>query len=875
MALSSGTRLGPYEIQTSIGAGGMGEVYRARDTRLDRTVAIKILPDDRYSSPELKQRFEREARAISALSHPHICQLYDVGSQDGRDYLVMEYLQGQNLADRLRKGPLPVSEVVKIGVEISDALEKAHHQGIIHRDLKPANIMLTRGGAKLMDFGVAKPFSTSGADPAAPIATLTKAHPLTGEGTIIGTLQYMAPEQLEGKQSDPRSDIFALGCVLYEMVTGVPAFGGSTPASTVASVMASDPKPITAIQPTHPALLDQIIRTALAKNPDERWQSAHDVAAQLRWIGQVSDSVESQQKSASSVLRVLPWAVALALLVVTGWLMTRVFNVRAPAAQLLRSSILPPSKNTFVAHNFAISPDGRHVAFVAFGEDGHTILWVRSLNSRRAQPLAGTDDATYPFWSADSNAIGFFAEGKLKTVELGGGALRVLCDAPAGRGGTWNHDGTILFAPFVIGPLKKIPASGGTPTVVTKLARQGSGQGHRWPFFLPDGKHFLFFVDWSSPADQQEDGIYAGSLESPDIKRISTEITGVAQYSSGHLIFVQGRTLMAQPFDLDRLQLTGSPAPLVEEELEKDPAFSDSNFSASAAGPIIFYSNLDSASELLWFDRSGAPLGRVPVSGAMDPRLSPDGRFLAISADPGNNGKNSIYVYDIARGLTTRLTQGGSEMYPVWSRDGSSIAYVSASGKQYSIFTVPADGSGSPKLLLQGAKMIPNDWSPDGQSLLYMDFEKGLPAMSVYSLRDGSHRQLFQGAEGQFSPNGEWIVHVEPGVYTEIWIEKFPTGSRMQISAGGGAQARWSQDGSELFYIAPDRKLMSVRFDKKTNTPGPPKPLFQTRIVATSFALRQYDVSADGQKFIVNSLPPAGTVPLSVLTGWAGQATSK
>ncbi len=875
MPLSTGTRLGPYEIQSPIGAGGMGEVYRARDTRLDRTVAIKILPDDRYSSPELKQRFEREARAISALSHPHICQLYDIGSQGGRDYLVMEYLQGENIADRLRKGPLPVSQVVKIGVEISEALEKAHRQEIVHRDLKPANIMLTRGGAKLMDFGVAKPFAPSGTATAAPLATLTRSHPLTGEGTLIGTLQYMAPEQLEGKQSDPRSDIFALGCVLYEMVTGVPAFAGSTPASAVASVMASEPKPITAIQPTHPALLDQIIRTALAKNPDDRWQSAHDVSVQLRWIGQVSDNIQTQQKSASSVLRVLPWAIALALLVVAGWLMTRGFNAQAPAAQLLRSSILPPSKNTFVAHNFAISPDGRHVAFVAFGEDGHTILWVHSLNSRRAQPLAGTDNAIYPFWSADSNAIGFFAEGKLKTVELGGGALRVLCDAPAGRGGTWNRDGTILFAPFVIGPLRRIPASGGTPTVVTKLARQGSGQGHRWPFFLPDGKHFLLFVDWSSPSDQQGDGIYIGSLESPDIKPLSTEITGVAQYSSGRLIFVQNRTLMAQPFDLDQLQLTGSPAPLVEEELEKDPAFSDSNFSASAAGPIIFYSSVDAAPELDWFDRSGAPLGRVPVSGTMGPRLSPDGRFLAFSADPGSNGKNSIYIYDLARGLTTRLTQGGSELYPVWSRDGTKITYVSASGKKYSIFEIPADASGSPKLLLEGAKMIPNDWSPDSQSLLYMDFEKGLPAMVTYSVRDSSRRELFQGAEGQFSPDGKWIAHVEPGVYTEVWIEKFPSGARMQISAGGGAQARWSDDGSELFYIAPDRKLMSVRFDKKTDTPGPPKPVFQTRVFGTSFVVRQYDVSADSQKFIVNSLPPAGTVPLSVLTGWTGQATAK
>jgi Tol biopolymer transport system component len=533
---------------------------------------------------------------------------------------------------------------------------------------------------------------------------------------------------------------------------------------------------------------------------------------------------------------------------------------------------LPPAKNSFAAHNFAISPDGRHLAFVAIGEDGRNNLWVRSLDSPRAQQLVGTEGAIYPFWSADSGSVGFFADGKLKTVELGGGAIRVLCDAPTGRGGTWNRDGLIVFAPTVVGPLKSVPANGGTPVQVTKIPRQGSGQGHRWPWFLPDGRHFLLFVDWSSPADQQGDGIYVGSLDSQDVKLVSSDITGSAAYSSGHLIFVQNRSLMAQPFDLARLQLTGSPALLVEEELEKDPAFSDSNFSVSSSGPIVFYSAVDAASELLWFDRKGNQTGRVPGSGFMDPRMSPDGRFLAMSYDSAKNGKYFIYIYDLARGLSTRLTEGGSDLYPVWSADGKKIVYVSAKGREYQIYEIPADRSGDPRLLIQGAKMIPNDWSPDGKYLVYMDFEKGLPYLALYSAADGSHRQLLLGAEGQFSPDGHWIAHVAAGGTSEIWVQRFPEGPRLQISAGGGAQARWSRDGTELFYMAGDRKLMAVTFDPKTNTPGPPQTLFQTRVIAPSYTIRQYDVTTDRQRFIVNSLPPAGSVPLTLLTGWTDRA---
>jgi len=872
MQLTPGTRLGPYEIQSAIGAGGMGEVYRARDTRLNRTVAVKILHPELSSSPERKQRFEHEARAISALSHPNICHLYDVGSHDGLEFMVIEYLEGQTLADRLRKGPLPHEQVLAIGIEIADALEHAHRQGTIHRDLKPGNIMLTKSGAKLMDFGLAKATAQAVGVTGSMLPTITRSEPLTAQGTILGTLQYMSSEQVEGKAIDARSDIFSLGCVLYEMATGKPTFSGGTPASIMAAVLTAEPQSICAQRPSIPEALDAVIRVALAKDPEERWQSAHDVRLQLKWIE--AHPVDTSRLQAKAVPRLrgwAPWLLSLVLLLTAAALAIATLRRASPAVQVTRSSLLPPPKSYYVAHNFALSPDGRRLAFVAVGDDEKNNLWVRSLNSSTAQILAGTEEAMYPFWSPDSGSIGFFAEGKLKTIEVGGGAIRVLADAPLGRGGTWNREDTIVFAPFILGPLKRVPAAGGAAVPVTRILREGSGQAHRWPFFLPDGRHFLFFVDWSSPADQQVDGIYVGSLDSPDVKLVSAEITGTVQYSSGRLLFVQNRSLMAQRFDLRRLQLAGSATVLVEQELEKDSAFSNSNFSTGANSTLVFYSAVESASELLWYDRTGNEIGRVPGSGFKDPRLSPDHRLLAMSYDPAKNGQHFIHVHDLARGLTTRVTERGADENPTWSPDGRSLTYVTSTGKEYQVYQVAADGSGSSALLMRGAKMIPNDWSPDGKRLVFMDFQTGLPHVAIYSVEDHSRTLLYQGAEAQFSPDGKWLAYQGAGARSGIVVRRFPDGPLIQI-CDRGAQLRWSQDGSEIFYMALDRKLMTVKFDSRNGSAlSAPQPLFQTRVIAPNFVVRQYDVSADGKRFIVNSLPPAGTIPLTLLTNWNSQ----
>ncbi len=889
MTLICGTRLGPYEILAPLGAGGMGEVYRARDTRLGRDVAVKILSSHLSSDPDLKQRFEREARAVSLLTHPNICCLYDVGSQDGIDFIVMEYLEGETLAVRLSRGPLPLPLCLKMGVEIADALDRAHREGIIHRDLKPGNIMLTKSGAKLMDFGLSKsvtatlPGITPAAIPSKGSPTMSAAAPTlpygpsTEHGAIVGTLLYMAPESLQGRPADFRSDIFSFGCVLYEMISGRRAFSGESRLSISAAILEKDPQPMASAQPLTPAALEHVVLRCLMKDPEERWQSSRDLSRELKWISAGAGLTKASEPAARLRERVA-WGVAALCIALSTWLGVTHWRGMQPAEDRhLHLSLLPPLSTSFVPYNFTISPDGRRLAFVAAAQDGGTALWIRSLAAGAAQQLTGTEGASYPFWSPDSRQVGFFQASKLKSVDPSSGTVQILCDAPFGVGGAWNNRGTIIFAAFPNTPgggsstvLLKVSASGGEPQRVTSGSSPNTAMS--WPSALPDGDHFIYFTLGSSDSHQKQ-GIYLGSLSTQETKLISSEIIGNTQVASSRLYYVHDRSLMAQPFDLKRLQTTGPPEAVSRQELEESPAFSRAGFSISDNGVVVFQSATESVSQLSWFDRSGKELEDLPTTGYRDPDLSRNDALLAVSSDDNHNGKHYIHIYDFARGTSTRASDGGTEVFPVLSPDGKRVAYEGNVGRTSQYIDVAAtDGSGKLERLAASDSLIPNDWSADGRFLVYMNFRGSAPELDFLDLRNHSQTAYAPGAEAQFSPDGKWIAFTgaewTTGEDAEVYVGSFPgLGRRIQISNHGGAQPRWRADGKELFYIAIDKKLMAVAIDTSHDEPaaGVPHALFQTRIVAARTVLFQYAVSRDGNRFLINSMPSVGAAPLTVL----------
>ena len=891
MSLAPGTKLGPYEISLPLGSGGMGEVYRARDTRLERTVAIKILPSHLSSDPVRKQRFEREAKTISSLNHPHICTLHDIGSQAGVDYLVMECVEGETLAKRLEKGPLPFDQVLKYGAQIADALDKAHRAEIVHRDLKPGNIMLTPSGAKLLDFGLAKPVAQlSGMTLSAAVPTA----PVTQEGMVVGTFQYMSPEQIEGKEVDGRSDIFSLGAVLYEMVTGQRAFEGKSQLSVASAIVEKEPVPISVVKPMTPPSLEHIVKKCLAKQPDERWQSASDLASELKWIAErgsgTARAAPTRQKSYGQLI----W---LSALVVTGCALFAAgyFGRGAPSRQVVRASLPPPADATFmisssVADTMALSPDGRLLVFVAQAKGNPPQLWLRSLDSVESHPLNGTQNGNAPFWSPDGRWIAFFAEGKLKKMEASGGPVESLWDAPLGRGGTWNRDGLILFSPNVSQPLYEIAAAGGSAKPLTQMDASREEVTHRWPIFLPDGKHYLFFV---RAANQAATGIYGGSLGSDQHTLIVSSSTNGIYAEPGYLLFVRGYVLMAQPFDAKRMQVSGE-AVAVAAGVTASLPINFGNFSVSQTGTLVYSSaSVELKRGLYWYDRQGKQLSMLGTPEYSSyPELSPDGKRLALRLFTQPGGNFEIWAYDLARGVHARESFSALTAFaPVWSPDGQQLVYShGASGISGDhMYLLNVGGTGKEELLeqpfLESLANYPTSWSPDGDYLLFDRQDKtGKTAVWVLPIK-GSRKPYplvetqFNAQAGRFSPDGRWVAYVSnDSGKEEVYVMPFPgPGAREQVSTGGGTQPRWRKGGRELFYLSPEAKMMAA--DVTTDTEA-----FRAGAVKTLFALsgvagvpgQLYDVTPDGQRFIaVQDLVHTSTAPLTLVVNWDAELQKK
>jgi eukaryotic-like serine/threonine-protein kinase len=904
MALAAGSKLGPYEITGPLGAGGMGEVYRARDTRLERTVAIKILPGQFSADLVRKQRFEREAKTISSLNHPHICVLHDVGSQDGVDYLVMECVEGETLAKRLEKGPLPLDQVLRYGAQIAVALDRAHRSGVVHRDLKPGNIMLTASGVKLLDFGLAKP-----AGPLVGGMTLTAAAtqttPVTAEGTIVGTIQYMSPEQIEGKEVDGRSDIFSLGAVVYEMLTGQKAFQGKSQLSVASAILEKEPAPINSLKPMTPASLDHAIRRCLAKDPEDRWQAARDLALELNWIGEAG--------SQSGVTAVAPgiaarkrrerilW-LALIVVVLAAGMATVLFGVlkwgRSPEQmQVVRTSILSPEKTRFAPVGVsggpaAISPDGKILVIPARAESGEELLWIRSLDSLTARPLQGTQDASYPFWSADGRFIGFFAEGKLKKVEASGGPVQLLCDSVEGRGGTWNKSGVILFAPSPGAPLFRVDDGGGTAAAVTKLDPSQGETSHRWPYFLPDGRHFLYF------ARGRTSGIYVGSLESHEAKLIlPSEGQAIYSQAGGHLVWWREGYLLAQPFDATGMKLSDRATQVADHVLFSEVQ-NVAIFSLSQNGILVLQNGGTlNADQLSWIDRSGKPAGSVPVeqTNLAHVRISPDGQKIALTVgDPVGFNKEDIWLFDLARGVRTRFTFSQSARDAVWSPDGSRVAYSSTTPAGTGLFVKSATSASKEELLLDSAEMKrPWSWSGDGRFLAYMrhDAQAMKDKFDIWILPLFGERKPFPFLQSDydngtpsFAPNGRWIAYTsrESGS-AEVYAASFPGGAtRFQVSNHGGFSPVWRRDGKELFYLSMGGQLMVVGVANESSSLrlATPEALFLMGFSlsrgGTPLSQRQpFDVSPKGDRFAVTSYATLEAQPLTLVMNWDAELKKK
>jgi Tol biopolymer transport system component len=869
MALNPGTRLGPYEISGVAGAGGMGDVYRAHDVRLNRDVAVKTLKGP------FTERFEREAQAISALNHPNICTLYDVGQHDGSGYLVMEFIEGKPIA-----GPMPLDQAVAAGIQICEALHAAHKKGIVHRDLKPANIMVTKAGIKLLDFGLAKlagPTSgvmpLSGVNSAAEQATLAA---LTGSHTVVGTPQYMAPEQIEAREVDARTDIFAFGCVLYELLTGQRPFDGQSPSTVMAAILATKPRPLEELLPLTPPALERIVARCLAKDPEDRWQSARDIASELQWVGQGGSKVglPAMVSGRRRVREGVAWgAFAIAALGAMGF--AAAWARRAPEAPpLVRFPLIVPANAQNVSPPL-VSPDGRNIAFAA-DSDGKRLIWIRSLDALEARPLPGTDGAYRPFWSPDSKFVGFLTPTKMKKVDIAGGPPQTICDVATQGDGSWSPSGVILFDGRAEDSLRRVSAAGGVSQPVIFAGGKAEGEpGTGWPEFLPDGHHFLY-TD-SEPSTPNDMTLLVGDLDGTPSKTLFKTTTKVQYAEPGYLLFVRERTLVAQKFDAKSMTVQGEPVPLGEGLGSDNVGLA--SFSVSRTGILVFKGGELSGSRIVSVDRTGRETALMDdPADYRDMSLSPDGNRLVYVL--GDGTKLDLWTRDLQRNVSSRFTvDPADEIDPQWSADGRRIFYTSNANGLGDLMMKDASGTrdAEPLLVDKNEKYI-SDVSRDGKHILFVSREKG-GSWDIWAMPLGDDKKAFPVVKTSFvemwatlSPDGKYIAYQSnQSGQNEIYVQEFPEAqNRVQISTGTGAEPYWRADGRELFYRSGTR-MMSVDVQAgPTFTAGNPKPLFQTRF-ATITSRGRYRPAPDGQRFlIVGPLARETEQPASVLLNWTG-----
>jgi serine/threonine protein kinase/Tol biopolymer transport system component len=869
MHVATGTRLGPYEVVGPIGSGGMGEVWEARDTRLGRAVAIKVLPAELAQNAQLKVRFDREAKTISQLNHPHICTLYDVG--DG--YLVMELLEGESLAERIAKGPLPVVEVLRLGAQIAEALDRAHRAGVVHRDLKPANVMLTKSGAKLLDFGLSK------SDAAGPLQIdgATQQKSLTQEGTILGTFQYMAPEQLEGLEADARTDIFALGALLYEMATGKRAFQGTSKTSLIAAIVTAEPQPISAIQPLTPPAFEHVIKKCLAKDREARWQSAYDVAEELRWIGEagsqagVASPILVSKRQRQRNLWLLAMIAVASLAAAAGWVASSLWKSTHDRQPVYRLTIPTPPGSVlgYAQGRMALSPDGQRLAFATYGRLGNALL-VRELRETTWRPLEGTSGAVSPFWSPDARQIAYFARGSLWKIGADGSAApeEVTRIAGGGRGpsGTWNREGTILFANG--GKLFKVNASGGDPVELVKGKSLGPVQD---PDFLADGQHFIA----SSIGKAGRNIHFVGSLDPNQEPRPLVNGNNNALYCDGYLFYVRSGTLYAQRFDEKKLTLSGESKAVTKVlGFDPEPAY----FAVAGDALVYLPQGSEVRTELQRVDRTGKAIATIGQPAFyFSPRVSHDGTRIAADQS-GTNGSGDIWIINVANGGATRLTFAPeNESGPVWAPDDSEVSYFMNSDTTYVVMRKRIAG-GQPSLAYQGpAVSVVSDWSHDNKWLLVLStpaFDAPLQVVPLAMPELKPAPAVAAGRAAHFSPDGRWVAYAttdSDGGGQEIFVQPFPpNGSKWQISSEGGAMPVWARDGKSLFYLSVSGQMMQVAVGSSADgsfVSQVPQALFPVALREGGAMFSQYDVFPDGT-FLLNRIPDSATTPMTVIINW-------